>query len=64
MTKPESGSGGVVQSVLVSRTKKDGFNLVTERVVAFNPEAKQLKVELHTYDGKTVVLAVGDELLG
>ena len=38
-------------------TKKDGFNLVTERVVAVNPEAKQLEVELLAYDGKTVVLA-------
>ena len=36
--------------------KKDGFNLVTERVVAVNPEAKQLEVELLAYDGKTVVL--------
>lgn len=42
-------------------TKKDGFNLVTERVVAVNPEAKQLEVELLAYDGKTVVLDVGDE---
>ena len=44
-------------------TKKDGFNLVTERVVAVNPEAKQLEVELRAYDGKTVVLDVGDEAL-
>ena len=44
-------------------TKKDGFNLVTERVVAVNPEAKQLEVELLAYDGKTVVLDVGDEAL-
>ncbi len=43
--------------------KKDGFNLVTERVVAVNPEAKQLEVELLAYDGKTVVLDVGDEAL-
>ena len=41
--------------------KKDGFNLVTERVVAVNPEAKQLEVELLAYDGKTVVLDVDDE---
>lgn len=41
--------------------KKDGFNLVTERVVAVNPEAKQLEVELLAYDGKTVVLDVGEE---
>ena len=44
-------------------TKKDGFHLVTERVVAVNPEAKQLEVELLAYDGKTVVLDVGDEAL-
>ncbi len=43
--------------------KKDGFNLVTERVVAVNPEAKQLEVELLAYDGKTVMLDVGEEAL-
>jgi HEAT repeat protein len=43
--------------------KKDGFTLVTERVVAVNPEAKQLEVELLAYDGKTVVLDVGEEAL-
>jgi hypothetical protein len=43
--------------------KKDGFNLVTERVVAVNPQAKQLEVELLAYDGKTVVLDVSDEAL-
>ena len=43
--------------------KKDGFNLVTERVVAINPEAKQLEVELLAYDGKTVVLEVAEEAL-
>jgi hypothetical protein len=43
--------------------KKDGFNLVTERVVAVNPEAKQLEVELLAYDGKTVLLDVGEEAL-
>ena len=43
--------------------KKDGFNLVTERVVAVNPELKQLEVELLAYDGKTVVLDVDDEAL-
>lgn len=41
--------------------KKDGFNLVTERVVAVNPEAKQIEVELLAYDGKTVVLDVAEE---
>lgn len=43
--------------------KKDGFNLVTERVVALNPEAKQVEVELLAYDGKTVVLEVAEEAL-
>jgi hypothetical protein len=43
--------------------KKDGFNLVTERVVAVNPEAKQVEVELLAYDGKTVVLDVAEEAL-
>ena len=43
--------------------KKDGFNLVTERVVAINPESKQLEVELLAYDGKTVLLDVDDAAL-
>jgi HEAT repeat protein len=43
--------------------KKDGFNLVTERVVAVNPEAKQLEVELLAYDGKTILLDVAEEAL-
>lgn len=37
--------------------------MVTERVVAVNPEARQLEVELLAYDGKTVVLDVGEEAL-
>ncbi|MCP9455939.1 MAG: HEAT repeat domain-containing protein [Nitrospira sp.] len=44
--------------------RTDGFNLVTERVVAVNPEAKQVEVELLAYDGKTVVLDVAEEALG
>jgi hypothetical protein len=43
--------------------KKDGFNLVTERVVAVNTEDKQLEVELLAYDGKTVLLDVAEEAL-
>jgi hypothetical protein len=43
--------------------KKDGFNLVTERVVAVNPESKQVEVELLAYDGKTVLLEVAEEAL-
>jgi hypothetical protein len=43
--------------------KKDGFNLVTERVVAINVAAKQVEVELLAYDGKTVVLDVAEEVL-
>ena len=42
--------------------KKDGFNLVTERVVAVNPALKQIEVELLAYDGKTVVLDVAEEV--
>jgi hypothetical protein len=43
--------------------KKDGFNLVTERVVAVNMESRQVEVELLAYDGKTVVLDVAEEAL-
>lgn len=43
--------------------KPDGFNLVTEKVVAVNPEARQIEVELLAYDGKTVVLDVAEEAL-
>jgi HEAT repeats len=43
--------------------KEEGFNLVTERVVAVNPEARQMEVELLAYDGKTVVLEVAEEAL-
>lgn len=44
-----------------SGTKKDGFNLVTENVTAINPETKQIEVELLAYDGKTVLMDVGEE---
>ena len=44
-------------------TKKDGFNLVTENVIAINLEEKQIEVELLAYDGKTVLLDVSDEAL-
>ncbi len=43
--------------------RKDGFNLVTERVVALHPEVRQLEVELLAYDGKTVVLDVAEEAI-
>ncbi len=43
--------------------KQDGFNLVTERVVAVNPESKQVEVELLAYDGKTVILDVAEEAI-
>ena len=42
---------------------KDGFNLVTENVIAVNLAAKQLEVELLAYDGKTVILDVAEEAL-
>ena len=53
----------LIQIALKGGEKKDGFNLVTERVVAVNPESKQLEVELLAYDGKTVVLDVAEEAL-
>jgi hypothetical protein len=43
--------------------KKDGFNLVTEKVISVNPVTRQLEVELLAYDGKTVVLDVAEEAL-
>lgn len=45
-----------------SGTKKDGFNLVTENVTAINLETHQIEVELLAYDGKTVLLDVGEEV--
>lgn len=53
----------LVQIAPKGGAKKDGFNLVTEKVVAVNPAAKQLEVELLAYDGKTVVLDVAEEAL-
>ena len=44
-------------------TKTEGFNLVTEKVVAVNPAAKEVEVELLAYDGKTIVLEVAEEAL-
>ncbi|GJL59527.1 MAG: hypothetical protein NPIRA03_23840 [Nitrospirales bacterium] len=44
-----------------SGTKKDGFNLVTENVTAIHLETKQIEVELLAYDGKTVLMDVGEE---
>ena len=44
-----------------SGTKKDGFNLVTEKVSMINLETNQIEVELLAYDGKTVLLDVGEE---
>ncbi|RMH09998.1 MAG: hypothetical protein D6704_00200 [Nitrospirae bacterium] len=44
-------------------TKKEGFNLVTEKVVAVDIDAKQIEVELLAYEGKTVVLDVAEEAL-
>jgi len=44
-----------------SGTKKDGFNLVTEKVTAINLEINQIEVELLAYDGKTILLDVGEE---
>ncbi|WP_447974902.1 HEAT repeat domain-containing protein [Nitrospira sp. Kam-Ns4a] len=53
----------LVQIAPKGGVKKDGFNLVTEKVVAVNLQAKQLEVELLAYDGKTVLLEVAEEAL-
>src|SRR5207245_9723084 len=55
--------GKLIQIGPKGGAKKDGFNLVTEKVVAVNPALKQLEVELLAYDGKSVVLDVADEAL-
>jgi hypothetical protein len=44
-------------------TKKDGFNLISEKVVKVDLEARTLEIELLAYEGKTVVLEVGEDLL-
>src|ERR1700704_4493714 len=59
----DEGPPKIIQIGPKGGPKKDGFNLVTERVVAINPEAKQLEAELLAYDGKPVVLDVDDEAL-
>lgn len=58
----DAGPSPLVQ-VSPKRAKKDGFNLVTENVVAVNVEARQLEVELLAYDGKTVLLDVAEDML-
>ncbi len=58
----DAGPSPLVQ-VSPKRAKKDGFNLVTENVVAVNVEARQLEVELLAYDGKTVLLDVAEDVL-
>ncbi len=62
-TPTPAPSSSPLLSITPKRTKKDGFNLVTENVIAINLEAKQLEVELLAYDGKTVLLDVADEAL-
>ena len=51
----------LVQITPKGGAKKDGFNLVTEKVVAVNPATKQIEVELLAYEGKTAVLDVDEE---
>lgn len=59
----DQAPGNLIQIGPKGGAKKDGFNLVTEKVVSVNAAAKQLEVELLAYDGKTVVLEVADEAL-
>lgn len=42
--------------------KKDGFNLISEKVVRVDLEARTMEIELLAYEGKTVVLEVGEDL--
>jgi len=58
-----SQPGKLIQIGPKGGAKKDGFNLVTEKVVTVNPALKQLEVELLAYDGKTVLLEVAEEAL-
>ena len=58
----DAGPSPLVQ-INPKRAKKDGFNLVTENVIAVNLEARQLEVELLAYDGKTVLLDVAEDVL-
>src|SRR5436309_3921911 len=43
--------------------KKGGFNLISEKVVKVDVEHRTMEIELLAYEGKTVVLEVGEELL-
>jgi len=56
-------SAPLIQIGAKGGAKKDGFNLVTENVTAINIEEKQIEVELLAYDGKTVLLDVGEEAI-
>jgi len=56
-------SAPLIQVGVKGGAKKDGFNLVTENVTAVNIEEKQIEVELLAYDGKTVLLDVGEEAI-
>ena len=43
--------------------KKDGFNLISEQVVKVDVENRTLEIELLAYEGKTVMLEVGEDLV-
>ena len=43
------------------QAKAEGFNLVTENIIAIDLERRQIEVELLAYDGKTVLLEVAEE---
>src|SRR5437879_3040208 len=43
--------------------KKDGFNLISEKVVKVDVENRTLEIELLAYEGKTVMLEVGEDLV-
>src|SRR5260370_12458137 len=43
--------------------KKDGFNVISEKVVKVDVEKRTLEIELLAYEGKTVMLEVGEDLV-
>src|SRR2546422_11570661 len=43
--------------------KKDGFNLISEKVVKVDVENRTLEIVLLAYEGKTVMLEVGEDLV-
>src|SRR5438552_18439931 len=43
--------------------KKDGFNLISEKVVKVDVENRTLEIEILAYEGKNVMMDVGEDLV-